>query len=86
MGIYAGSVKIRKRDNTLSVTVDNIVISGDQEFDMKRNPDNLKRALKYMKGGNKKGEDFDRWVIVEIVIYKRLDTFPIVTCYKPYIP
>ena len=86
MGIYAGSVKIRKRDNTLSVTVDNIVISGDQEFDMKRNYDNLKRALKYMKGGNKKGEDFDRWVIVEIVIYKRLDTFPIVTCHKPYIP
>lgn len=86
MGIYAGSVKIKKRDGTLSITVDNIVISGDQEFDMKRNYDNLKRALRYMKGGDRKGEDPARWVIVEIIIHKRLDTYPILNCFKPYVP
>lgn len=73
MGIYAGTIQIRKRDGSRTVTVENVVIKGEQEFDMKRNFENLKRALRYMKGGDEKGEDPTRWVISEIIIHKRLD-------------
>ena len=72
MPIYAGTVKIKKRDNTAHVTVENIVVSGD---DLKRNPENLKRALRYMKPSNntpRTSEELNRWVIVEVIIIKQL--------------
>jgi|APGre2960657404_1045060.scaffolds.fasta_scaffold00127_15 hypothetical protein len=72
MPIYAGTVKIKKRDNTAHVTVENIVVSGD---DLKRNPENLKRALRYMKPYNntpRTSEELNRWVIVEVIIIKQL--------------
>lgn len=75
MPIYAGTVRIRKRDNTAHVTVENIVISGREDFDMKRNPDNLKRALRYMRPYDHKprtAEELSRWVIIEIIIHKKL--------------
>lgn len=76
MPIYCGSVRIKKRDNSYSVTVENIVISGADHDSMKRNVDNLKRALRYMGGQSLKipKEDYNRWVITEIILHKQLDT------------
>ena len=74
MPIYVGTVTIKKRDNTLQATVEHIVISGREYDDMKRNVDNLKRALRWM--GQNKGkstkEDYTRWVITGIIIHKEL--------------
>lgn len=76
MPIYCGTARIKKRDNTFTTTVENIVISGDTLDGMKRNPENLKRALRYMNGQSLKvpKEDYNRWVIVEIILLKQLDT------------
>lgn len=74
MAIYVGTVTIRRRDNSIQVTVEHIVVVGREMDDMKRNPDNLVRALRYM-GGNRSrvsGEDPMRWVIIEVIVHKKL--------------
>lgn len=76
MAIFCGSVKIKKRDGSFSITVENIVISGTDIDSMKRNPTNLRRALRYMNDQALKvpKEDPLRWVIVDIILHKQLDS------------
>lgn len=70
MPIYAATVTIRRRDNTNVKVIENIVVKGGNYDDMKRNPENLKRALKYANMG--KREDETRWVVIDIIIHKEL--------------
>ena len=75
MPIYAATVTIKKRDNTGSATVEMVVVSGREIEDMKRNPDNLRRALRWKDNGGKgrvSKEDEMRWVITTIIIHKKL--------------
>lgn len=69
--IHAATVIIRKRDGSVTLTVNNVVVTGDGIDAQKRNPVNLKRALYYGKPKGDK-EDETRWVIVDVICYKIL--------------
>lgn len=69
--IHAATVWIKKRDGSQTVCVENVVITGDDVELMKRSPENLRRALYYGVAKSSK-EDQSRWVITEIITYKKL--------------
>jgi hypothetical protein len=70
MPIYAGTVTIRKRDNTMIRVVENVIVTGEAYDDMKRNYKNLTRAIKY--SDLSKQEDPNRWVIIDIILHHKL--------------
>ncbi len=70
MPIYAATVTIKKRDNTMTRTVENVVVSGDTQENMKRSFKNLQRAVRY--SDLSKNEDVNRWLITDIIIHKEL--------------
>lgn len=70
MPIYAATVTIKKRDNTMTRIVENVVVVGDTQENMKRSFDNLKRAMRY--STLSKSEDINRWLIIDIIIHKEL--------------
>ncbi len=70
MKSYAATVTVRKRDGTMTRTVEMIVVTGENYEDMKRSHKNLCRALRYT--NLPKSEDALRWVITDIVIHKQL--------------
>lgn len=70
MPIYAATVTIKKRDNTMTRIVENVVVVGDTQENMKRSFDNLKRAVRY--SNLSKSEDINRWLIIDIIIHKEL--------------
>ena len=68
---WIGSLTIRKRDHTLKVTVHNIILQGNSEYELKRNPRNITTALRYMEEKVEK-ESPSRWVVVEFILHKEL--------------
>lgn len=50
--------------------VENVVVIGDTQENMKRSFDNLKRAMRY--STLSKSEDINRWLIIDIIIHKEL--------------
>lgn len=76
MPIYAATVVLRRKDNLSHRAVaESIVVVGSDMDSIKRNPDNLRRALRYMGIGpatKTPKQDPERWVIIDVVIIKKL--------------
>lgn len=73
MKIWAANVTLIRKDNLKRVvTVENVVISGDTADEIKNNPTNLTRALRYANIPKAERDDPSRWRIKEVLPWKEL--------------
>lgn len=68
---WIGSLTLQKRDHTLRITVDNIILEGNSEYEIKRNLRNITTALRYTERNIVK-DNPSRWVVRDFILYKQL--------------
>jgi len=68
---WIGSLTLQKRDHTLRITVDNIILEGNSEYEIKRNLRNITTALRYTDRNIVK-DNPSRWVVRDFILYKQL--------------